>query len=74
MEKGFFYWMVYILENYGTWFLKGMYVTLLISFVGTLAGFVIGLAFGALRATPCPHGKLKTVFLKILNAVISCYV
>ena len=74
MERSFFSWIGYIVENYGSWFLKGMYVTLLISFVGTLAGFIIGLTLGSVRTIPSPHGKVKSVFLKVVNAIISVYV
>lgn len=74
MERNFFSWIGYIVENYGNWFLKGMYVTLLISFLGTIIGFIIGLTLGAVRTTPSPRGKIKNIFLKVVNAIISIYV
>lgn len=74
MEKSFISWVMYILKNYGTWFLKGTYTTLLIALLGTSIGFLIGLSLGALRTTPEPHGKFKRILKKLLNIIITCYV
>lgn len=74
MEKTFFEWISYILQNYGTWFLKGTWVTLLISFFGTAIGFLIGLAFASIRSMPSPRGKLKKYLMGISNFLITCYV
>lgn len=74
MERNFFSWIVYILENYGTWFLRGTGTTLLISFLGTLIGFLIGLGICTVRTAPQPHNKLKMVLMKIINIIFSCYV
>ncbi len=74
MERNFFSWIEYILQNYGSWFLRGTYVTLLISFFGTIIGFSIGLALGAFRASPEPHGKIKAFLVKALKFIIGCYV
>ena len=74
MEKSFFSWIVYILENYGEYFLKGTGTTLLISFSGTFIGFLIGLTLGAVKATPYSQGTLKRIIMKVVNFVITCYV
>ncbi len=74
MEKTFFSWIVFILQNYGTWFLRGLYVTLLISFIGTAVGFLIGIALGSLRETPLPSKGFKRFFGIILNFAITLYV
>ena len=74
MERNFFSWIVYILENYGTWFLRGTGTTLLISFLGTLVGFLIGLGICTVKTAPQPHNKLKMVLMKIVNIIFSCYV
>jgi len=74
MEKTFFSWIVFILQNYGTWFLRGLYVTLLISFIGTAVGFLIGIALGSLRETPLPSKGLKRFFSILLNFAITFYV
>lgn len=74
MEKSFLSWIFYILKNYGMWFLKGTYTTLLIAFLGTSIGFLIGLTLGAIRTAPRPHNKFKKVLRTLLNCIITCYV
>lgn len=74
MERTFFEWIVYILDNYGSWFLKGTAITLLISLLGTIIGFLIGLGLGATKKIPCSSNKIKNFFLMIVNALITCYV
>lgn len=74
MEKSFFSWILYIVENYGEWFLKGTYVTLIISFLGTAIGFLIGLSLGAVRAAPYTHNKVRNAIMRIVNFIITCYV
>lgn len=74
MERSFFSWIAYILENYGEGFLKGTGTTLLISFLGTFIGFLVGLTLGAVKATPYPQGKIKKLLMKTVNFVITCYV
>ena len=39
----FFGWVGFILDKYGTLFLSGVGVTLLVAITGTVIGFVIGL-------------------------------
>lgn len=74
MEKTFLEWILYILQNYGSWFLRGTGVTLLISFLGTAIGFIIGLAFASIRSMPLPRNKLKKQLMKFVNFLITCYV
>ncbi len=74
MERSFFSWIVFILQNYGSWFLRGLYVTLLISFIGTAVGFLIGIVLGSIRETPLPNSKLKRGLMNIVNFIITLYV
>ena len=74
MEKTFLEWILYILQNYGSWFLRGTGITLLISFLGTAIGFSIGLALASIRSMPLPHNKFKKQLIKVINFIITCYV
>ncbi len=74
MERTFLEWISYILQNYGSWFLRGTGVTLLISFLGTAVGFLIGLAFASIRSMPLPHNRIKKQLMKFVNFLITCYV
>ena len=74
MEQTFFEWIVYILNHYGKWFLKGTTITLLISLLGTIIGFLIGLGLGATKKIPRSSNKIKSFFMMIVNALITCYV
>ncbi len=74
MEQTFFEWIVYILNHYGKWFLKGTAITLLISLLGTIIGFLIGLGLGATKKIPRSSNKIKSFFMMIVNALITCYV
>ena len=48
----FFGWVGFILDEYGTLFLSGVGVTLLVAITGTLIGFIIGLLVAILRTIP----------------------
>ncbi len=74
MNKTFWEWIVYILQNHGEGFLKGTFVTLLIALLGTVIGFLIGLGLGSVKNIPPSRSKLKKFFMSIINAVITCYV
>jgi putative lysine transport system permease protein len=74
MNRTFLEWIIYILEHYGDWFLKGTLVTLLIALLGTVVGFLIGLGLGSVKNIPPSRSKLKRFLMSIVNAVITCYV
>ncbi len=74
MERSFFFWIVFILQNYGSWFLRGLYVTLLISFIGTAVGFLIGVVLGSIRETPLPSSKPRRFLMNLVNFIITFYV
>lgn len=74
MERTFFEWIGYILNHYGSWFLEGTAITLLISLLGTIIGFLIGLGLGSAKKLPRSSSKIKNFFLMIVNGLITCYV
>lgn len=70
----FFNNVVQLLEKYGTDFLKGMWSTLYVSLLATVLGLVIGLFVGVIRTIPFSENKLKRVFQKIINFILSAYI
>ena len=75
-QSGFFEWVFFFVKTYGPLFLKGAGITLLISLTGTLAGFVIGLAVGYVRALPCDRedGAGRYWLLKIARTLLGVYI
>lgn len=71
---GFFADVWNILRQYSPFLLKGVGYTLLISLIGTVAGFIIGLLTGMLRTAPMPKNTVGRVFRKILDGIITVYV
>lgn len=71
-----FDWIFKLLNEYGLQFLKGTGNTLIMAIVGTIVGFIIGLAIAVVRTIPEDEnaGTLKNVLLKIVNAVLSVYI
>ncbi len=70
----FFYDVIEILKNYYKFILSGIGTTMLISLVGTLAGFLIGLLTGMLRTAPKPRNRVLAVLRKLLDVIITVYV
>ena len=72
----FFDWVIQILQTYWPMFLRGAGVTLLISMVGTVVGFVIGLFAGIIKTIPIEDNTnpVKKFLLKLVNVLISVYV
>ena len=52
LPTSFFGWVGFILEKYGTLFLSGVGITLLVAITGTVIGFAIGLLVAILRTIP----------------------
>ncbi|MCL2694812.1 MAG: amino acid ABC transporter permease [Clostridiales bacterium] len=77
MPTTFFPAVWYILENYGSWFLRGAGITMLIALTGTVIGFIIGLGVGVVRTIPAPRGgkfSLKKILLKLSNILLNIYI
>ena len=75
-NSGFFEWVFFFVRTYGSQFLRGAGTTLLIALTGTLAGFIIGLAVGYVRAMPCDRedGALRYALLKLARTLLGAYI
>ena len=75
-QSGFFEWVWYFVQTYGSMFLRGAGTTLLIALTGTLAGFLIGLGVGVVRTIPCRQedGLVRYALLRVVRAVLSIYI
>ncbi len=76
LPSGFLERIGYIIENYGGSLLRGAGTTLLIAFVGTLIGCVIGFLCGVVKTIPVAKKDsiAKKIVLKIVNFLIDVYV
>lgn len=63
-----------IAVEYWPLFLRGAGVTLYISIVGTLAGFLIGLITGIIRTIPMPERRAKRCLQKVVNGFFAAYI
>lgn len=75
-NTSFFGWVAFLLQKYGTLFLRGTGMTLLIALTGTLFGFVIGLLVAIVRSfSPAPerpghHGALEGALCTARGALL----
>lgn len=69
-----FEWIVKVITNYWPMFLRGAGMTLFISLLGTIFGFIIGLISGVIRSMPMPESGIKKAILKFVNIILSIYV
>lgn len=67
-------WVVKIIRENGSAFLRGAGVTLLISLVGTVVGTAIGLGIGIFRTVPTPKKPFPRMLVKFLNGFFSVYI
>lgn len=75
-SKNFFSQMGNILENYGPLFLRGAAMTMLISILSTVIGFVIGLFAQVIRVIPIKTQQmsLKNALIHFLKILINIYI
>ena len=81
-EMNFLERILYILQKYGTSYLKGAGTTLLIALVSTFIGCIIGFLVGIIQTIPVDktRGKgnrdpfLKRIVLGVVNAVLKIYI
>lgn len=69
--------IVYLLQNYGTSFLKGAGTTLVIAVVSTFIGCIIGFAVGIVQTIPVNTRRdslLKRVLLRVVKIFLRIYV
>ncbi|HHV37864.1 MAG TPA: amino acid ABC transporter permease [Tepidimicrobium sp.] len=69
-----FEWIINIVSNNWPMFLRGAGMTLYISIIGTIAGFIIGLLVGVIRTIPIPDRGAKKITLKVTNIILSAYI
>lgn len=76
MEKNLIEWVIFLLQEYGVYFLKGTITTLEISVFGTLLGFVLGFLIGVVQSTPIStqDSVIKKVSYKVLKKICGAYV
>lgn len=67
-------WLVKIITGNWKMYIRGAGMTLYISVIGTVAGFVIGLLVGIVRTIPVPERGIKRVILKVVNAILAVYI
>jgi putative lysine transport system permease protein len=67
-------WVISILKENGPMFARGAGMTLLISMIGTVLGFMLGLVVGVIKTIPVPAKKGKRILQRIANALIAIYV
>lgn len=69
-----FEWIIRILTENWTMFLRGAGMTLLIALIGTIMGALIGLIIGVIRTIPLPERGVKRLILKAINTILSIYI
>jgi len=76
MPTTFFGWVGFLLEKYGSLFLHGTYITMLIAVSGTAIGFLIGLLVAVARGIqPKPRaGVLPRALLALLKGFLTLYI
>lgn len=72
------YWerILYILEQYGSSFLRGAGTTMVIAILGTLVGCVIGFAVGVVQTIPVSKNdpRLRRGLLRVVRFLLGVYV
>lgn len=76
MPTSFFEWVVFFARKYGLFFLQGAGTTLYIASIGTIIGFVIGLAVAVVRTIPVEENdsKVRKLFFKIVRWILVAYI
>ena len=76
MPTTFFGWVGFLVQQYGSLFLRGTGVTLLIAISGTVLGFLLGLLVAILRTIELgPRAPMwKRVPVKILHGILAIYI
>lgn len=76
MPTTFFGWVLFFVQRYGTFFLRGAGTTLLISIIGTVVGFMIGLAVAIVRTIPIEENDspFRKGFFRVIQAIFVAYI
>ena len=87
-STSFFGWVAFLLQKYGTLFLRGTGMTLLIALTGTILGFLIGLLVAIVRTVALPQSRhpqkstsaeraslaLRRALLRAVQLLLSVYI
>lgn len=76
-QMNFFERIIYILERYGTSYLKGAGTTLVIAVVSTVIGCLIGFAAGIIQTIPIDKQRdplIKRALLRVVWVILNVYV
>ncbi|MDR1630564.1 MAG: amino acid ABC transporter permease [Oscillospiraceae bacterium] len=76
MERGIFYWIGFLLQEFWPNFWKGTLITIQISVLGTVLGFLLGFLIGIFYSTPAhPNDNTaKKILLRFEKALCLIYV
>ena len=69
-----FDWIIRLLKEYGSLFLRGTGYTMAMAVAGTLIGLLIGLLIGVYRTIPAPKNKGLATLKKVGDGMITAYV
>ena len=61
MQRTFFEWVIFFIQNNWQQFLSGTIITLFISLTGTIAGFLIGLLVALVKNMSKEHKGMKVL-------------
>ena len=69
-------WIWVMIKEYWISFLKGTGYTILMSIIGTVIGFVVGIGVAIIRTIPVKDNDntIKKILLKIINFILTAYV
>lgn len=76
MPTSFFEWVVFFVNKYGLFFIKGAGTTLFIASIGTIVGFAIGLAVAVVRTIPVEENDslARKLFYKFVRFIFVAYI
>jgi len=66
--------IIQIIITYWPMLLRGAGLTLYISIIGTILGSIVGLLVGVVRTIPRPEKRIKIIFYKLINVILSIYI
>lgn len=75
LPDDFWGWVVYLLRQYGSSFLRGAGTTMLIAVISTAVGCLIGFGVGIVQTTPADKAHpVKYILMKLVRFLLDAYV
>lgn len=75
LPDNFWGWVVYLLQQYGSSFLRGAGTTMLIAVISTAVGCLIGFGVGIVQTTPADKAHpVKYFLMKVVRFLLDAYV